>query len=215
MKTKELLSDMQLPHGRLLLLVFLLLVSFPGCTGRTQPEEVKVDYGFETRQEIKHIASLPGIKLDTLWRIEAQYLDADGGTLSTSRVEVVLAPGEWTSELAPLNITPGWTAFRNPGQFGDGAPDLAEALRIAPAPLEMRMSQRITALDQTEWIPVPAAAKGLQARLLEVCPLEVRHMRQMNYRPTGDVIALRRVKEEMRWREFRINGPCRSFAAAK
>jgi hypothetical protein len=36
-------------------------------------------------------------------------------------------------------------------------------------------------------------------------------MQQINRRPKGDVIAVRTVREEMHWREYRISGPCRTF----
>ena len=180
--------------------------------GRTRPREVKEKAeDVEARQERNYIARFEGVQPNTLWRLEAQYLDARGGVLLSRRVDVVLAPGEWSSELAPLDVTPGWTGFRYPGQFGDGPPDLASAMRVSPEWMEMRMSQQITPFNETEAITAPMGAKRLQARLMEVCLLEVRRMEQFNYRPTGDVIAIRRVKEQMRWKEYRVKGGCRIF----
>ncbi len=154
---------------------------------------------------------IAGLDPDTLWRMEAQYLGENNVVLSTTGFEVVYVLGEWRSELAPMQISPGYVGFRDPGEFGDGAPDLLSALRLAPSPLTMRISQRIVPFNETQPIVVPAGAKVLRARLLEVCPLEVRRMRQFHWRPQGDVIALRQIKEEMRWREFRISGRCRPF----
>ena len=195
---------------RLLSSLFLALV-FTACTGPTTPEVVKnPQFSLDEQQEIKRVSRIAGDKLNTLWRMEAQYLDESGKPLSTTKVEVVLVAGDWTSDLAPISPTPGWTAFRNPGEFGDGAPDLIGALNLSPVPLYMRPSQRITPLNQTDSIPVPPGAAGLRARVLEVCPLEIRYLQQTNRRPMGDVIAIRTKKEEMRWREFRITGPCSS-----
>lgn len=210
-----------MPITRPLLLVVLLasLALCAACTGRSSPQEVKhleddIDAEQQIRQETRYISSVPGMKPDTLWRLQAQYLDAHGKPLSTFKFEVMLSPGEWNSELAPLDVSSGWAAFRYPGQFGDGVLDLAEAMRLAPKPLPMRLGQTIIPLETTERVPVPSGAVSLQARLLQMCPVQVRRMRQFNYRAAGDVIALRRVKEEMRWREYRISGPCREFAGA-
>ena len=162
-------------------------------------------------QAVNGQLNAPGVDPDTLWKLEAQYLDAEGAVLSDTRFEVVFVQGEWRSELAPIQVSPGYRLLRDPGEFGDGAPDLSSALQIAPSWLAMRMTQRIVPLNQTQPIVVPPTAKALRARFLEVCPLKVRRMKQINRRPTGDVIALRTVKEEMRWREYQPRGQCRAF----
>lgn len=163
------------------------------------------------QQEVKQLARFPGVQPDTLWRIDAAYLDDRGNVLSRNRAEVVLTYGDWQSELAPLQITPGYQYLRETGEFGDGPPDFYSILHLAPAPLNMRMLQRIVPVNQTTPIAVPPGATHLQARLFELCPLQIRYMRQINRRPIGDVIAVRTVREEMRWREYRISGPCRQF----
>ena len=143
--------------------------------------------------------------------MEAQYLDKSGVVLTTTHFDVVYVLGEWRSELAPMQISPGYVGFRDPGEFGDGGRDLLAALRLAPASLSLRMSQRIVPLNETDPIAIPVGAAALRATVLQVCPLKVRRMRQYHWRPAGDVIAIRQVKEEMRWREFVVSGPCRNF----
>ena len=192
--------------------LILLLGLCWACTGASAPEEVNVDSKtIAIEQAMIGQLNAPGVDPDTLWRLEAQYLDAEGAVLSDNRFEVAFVQGEWRSELAPIQISPGYHLIRDPGEFGDGAPDLSSALKIAPSWLAMRMTQRIVPLNQTQPLAVPPGAKTLRARLLEVCPLKVRRMRQINRRPMGDVIALRTVKEEMRWREYKPGGPCRDF----
>ena len=182
------------------------------CTGRSTPEVLaKPPVSFDTQQEIAKLARLPGVQPDTLWRIEAEYLDEQGKSLSKNRVDVVLTFGEWQSELAPIQITPGYRYLRENGELGDGPPDMFALLQLAPAPLNMRMTQRIVPVNQTEPLPQPSGAQVLHARLLEVCPLEIRYMKQVNRRSAGDVIPLRTVREEMHWREYRISGACRKF----
>jgi hypothetical protein len=194
-----------------LMIVFLMGLS-SGCRTDSSPEEVREhDTSVVTDEQFNGQRRIPGIDPDTLWRMQAQYLDEKGDVLSTTRFEVVYVLGEWRSELAPMHISAGYTGFRDPGEFGDGGPDLRSALQVAPAPLVMRMSQRIVPINETEAIPMPAGAKELRARVIEVCPLQVRRMRQFHWHPRGDVIAIRQVKEEMRWREYRISGPCRRF----
>ena len=191
----------------------LLLLGFcSACTGTFALEEVKVDSKtLVIEQAMIGQLNAPGVDPDTLWRLEAQYLDAEGNVLSDTRFEVVFVQGEWRSELAPMQVSPGYHLIRDPGEFGDGAPDLSSALRIAPAWLAMRMTQRIVPLNELQPLAVPAGARALRARLLEVCPLRVRRMRQVNWISRGDVIALRHVKEEMRWREYQPKGRCRAL----
>jgi len=192
--------------------LFLVLGLCSACTGSSAPEEMKVDSKtIAIEQAVDGQLNAPGVDPDTLWRLEAQYLDAGGAVLSDTRFEVVFVQGEWRSELAPIQISPGYHVLRAPGEFGDGAPDLSRALQIAPSWLAMRMTQRIVPLNQTQPLAAPTGARTLRARLIEVCPLVVRRMRQINRRPNGDVIALRTVKEEMRWREYQTGGPCRTF----
>jgi hypothetical protein len=195
-----------------LLLAFALCLACAGCTGLGRAEEVKVS-AQELAAEQAMIGQLnaPGVDANTLWSMEAQYLDGAGMVLSDHAFDVAFLPGEWHSELAPIRITPGYKLIRDPGEMGDGAPDLSSALALAPSWLNMRMTQRIVPLNETQPLPVPEGAKALRARLLQVCPLDVRRMRQFNRRPRGDVIAVRTVKEEMRWWEYKTAGPCRSF----
>jgi hypothetical protein len=166
---------------------------------------------FDQEEEFSRYMKVPGVDPDTLWKMEAQYVDEHGEVLSTTRFEVAYVQGEWRSELAPLQISTGYLPLRDEGEFGDGPPDLSSAMKAAPSWITMRMTQRIVPLNLTEPITVPAGAKGLRARLVEVCPLKVRRMRQINWRPTGDVISFRHVREEMRWREYVVNGACRKF----
>lgn len=192
--------------------LLVLCVTASGCTGPGRAEEVKVDARtLKIEQMEMGQLNAPGVDPNTLWTLEVQYLDEGGGILSDRLVEVAFLPGQWRSELAPLHVTPGWRLIRDPGEFGDGAPDLSSALRIAPSWLTMRMTQRVVPLNETERVAVPTGAKVLRARLVQVCPMEARRMRQFNDRPRGDVIALRTVKEEMRWWEYRPEGPCREF----
>ena len=194
-------------------LPILLLISFlTGCTGRSAPEEVrKPPLDFDTQQEVAKLRRTPGVEAETLWRIEAAYLDEQNNLLSKTHADVVLTFDDWRSELAPLQISPGYQYLRENGELGDGPPDMYSLLYLAPQPLEMRMTQRIVPVNETQPIPVPPGAKRLQARLLEVCPIQIRYMRQVNRRPMGDVIAVRTAREEMRWREYRISGTCRKF----
>lgn len=192
-------------------LAIALVLILLACTGRSAPQVVRhVEDDPEIRREIREIEGC-GLQPNTLWRLEARYSDRGGAVLAQRRFDVVLVPGEWQSELAPLDVAPGYVAFRYPGQLGDGAPDLAKVLRLAPKPLTMRLAQSIVPLGETAPIPVPAGATTLRVCLLEVSPVEVRYMRQINRRPAGDVIVLRTVKEEMRWREYRVRGACREF----
>ncbi len=199
------------PTLETLLIVFLLGLC-SGCRSTSFPEEVSEHSSLVTTEEqLSAPQRIPGVDPDTLWRLEAQYLGANGEVLSTTRFEVVYVLGQWRSEPAPLQISTGYIGFRDPGEFGDGAPDLLSALQVAPSPLTMRISQRVVPFNETQPIVVPAGATALHARLLQVCSLKVRRMRQFHWRPTGDVIAIRHVKEEMRWREYLISGPCRTF----
>ena len=202
------------PASKRILLSLPILISLVACTGRTRPEEVReVPREMETEFEIRNLAKFPGVEPNTLWRLEADYQGSNGEVLSKSRVEVALVFDDWRSPLAPIEITPGYTYLRETGEFGDGPPDLYSVLYLSPEPLTMRMTQRIVPLNKTDPIPIPPGAKKLQARLIEVCPLKVRFMKQINRRPVGDVIPGRRVREEMHWREYRIDGACRNRPA--
>lgn len=200
--------------GRQALLLVALTVCLAcwGCTGASAPKEVKVSAReLVIEQAMIGQTNAQGVDANTLWSLEAQYLDAEGNVLSDKFFDVAFVPGDWHSELAPIRISPGYKLIRDPGEMGDGAPDLSSALAIAPSWLTMRMTQRIVPLNETEPLPVPGGAKSLRVRLLQVCQLDVKRMRQFNRRPRGDVIALRTVKEEMRWWEYKTAGPCRSF----
>lgn len=197
---------------RIPFLPLVLFTALIGCTGRSAPTVVrKPPLDMDTQQEIARLNRTPGVQPDTLWRVQATYLDDSDQVLSQKPVDVVLTFGDWRSELAPMEISPGYQYLRENGELGDGPPDMFTLLQTAPAPLNMRMTQRIVPLNETDPLPVPAGAKKLQARLLEVCPLEIRYMRQVNHRSAGDVIPLRTVREEMLWREYRISGTCRHF----
>ncbi len=201
------------PDGPWSLSVLLVLwLTASACTGSGRAEEVEVDARtLKIEQTEMGQLDAPGVDPNTLWTLEVQYLDEGSSILSDRLVEVAFLPGRWRSELAPIHVTPGWRLIRDPGEFGDGAPDLSSALRIAPSWLTMRMTLRVVPLDETEPIAVPAGAEVLRARLVQVCPMKARRMRQFNDRPRGDVIALRTVREERRWWEYQPEGPCREF----
>jgi hypothetical protein len=189
-----------------------LCLAVAGCTGPGRAEEVKVDARtLQIEQMDMGQLNAPGVDPNTLWSMEVQYLDGAGMILSDHAFDVAFIPGQWHSELAPIRISPGYKLIRDPGEMGDGAPDLASALAIAPSWLTMRMTQRIVPLNETQPLPVPEGARALRVRVLTVCPMEVRRMRQFNRRAKGYVIAIPTVKEEMRWWEYKMGGPCRSF----
>jgi hypothetical protein len=207
--------------SRLLAVVVLLVVN-GGCrVGNTSvPEEVRdedlqADLGERTTSWAT-AAPIPGVGVNTLWRFEAQFVDENGNVLSTREVKVLNVLGEWRSDLAPMTPSKGWEWFRSPGLFAGGEKDLAAALRVAPAPLMLDVWNGIHGINETEWVRPPGGAAKQRVYLLEYCPVTVRRMRQFHWRPRGQtVVDMREVKEEMRWREYRVSGPCHRYTGAQ
>jgi hypothetical protein len=185
-----------------------------GCgNSLSLPEQVQdKDLSSETYERFKAGPGISAVDVNTLWQFEVQYFDENNGLISTTRAEVLYVLGEWRTDLAPIQPSKDYTWFRYPGLFASGAPDMAEAIRVAPRPLTLKPWQDITPVNETTSMKRPRGTATMQARVLQVCPVTVRRMRQFHWRPRGEsVVDLRQVKEEMRWREYRVSAACRIF----
>lgn len=204
--------------GMRLLVIGLVLAGLSGCgsSNTSAPEEVRdsdlpADSG-ERPSSWAPAPATPGVGENTLWRFEARFVDAEGHVLSSRQVRILNVRGEWRSDLAPLTPTKGWEWFRSPGLFASGEQSLGDAVRAAPAPLTLEVQVGITGIDQTEWVRPPAEAAAQRVYLLESCPVTVRRMRQFHRRPRGrSVVDVSELTEEMRWREYRVSGPCHEY----